>query len=130
MKMREIEKTPAAAMPRAAYVVQGSSTFVGVFGSGSAARCRIVTVLDNYVAVEVLTVPETKARFEQDAELGFVREVPPHVFGNHEAKALWRLQQLTQTRYMHKVATVPLAPEFEHEGRVIGFYPPWFGSAA
>ena len=128
--MREIEKTPAAPAPRAAYVVQGSSTFIGVFGSGTAARCRIVTVMDNYVAVEVLTVPQTKERFDADNELGFVHQVPLYIFENQEAKALWRLQQLTDTRYMQKVATVPLSPEFEHEGRVVGFYPPWHGSAA
>ena len=117
-------------MPRAAYVVQGSSTFIGIFGHGSETRCRIVTVLNNYVAVEVLTVPQTKARFEEDNELGFVRPVPAYVFQNHEGKALWRLRQFTEARYMQEVAAVPLAPGFESEGRVIGFHPFWHGSAA
>ena len=126
--MREIEKTPAAPMPRAAYVVEGSSTFIGVFGSGSAARCRVVSVMENYVSIEVMTVPQTKDRFHIDAELGLIKLVPSYVFGNHEAKALWRLQQLSDMRFMRETA----APQIivPDDCKVIDFRPSVFDSVA
>ncbi len=119
--MKEAQKTQNAALPRAAYLVEDSTTMIGVFGSGSAARCRIVTVMDNYVSIEVLTVPQTKDRFGQSADFGHVKEIPPYVFGNHEGKAAWRLQQLSEMRFMREIA----APEIivPDDCKVIRFRP-------
>ena len=79
---------------RAAYMVEGSGTFIGVFGHGPATRCRVVTVTETWVSIEVMTVPQTKERFEVDQQLGFVREIEDFVFTNMETKAFARMLEL------------------------------------
>ena len=109
-KKMETNKNPRIA--RAAYMVESSGTFIGIFGSGSAARCRIVTVLANYVAVEVLTVAETKERFKEDNEMGLVREIEDFVFTNMETKAFAQMLKLVDVAPLSgpDAKVIPLRP--------------------
>ncbi len=97
-------KNTSPYLVRRAYVIQGSPTFIGVFGSGLAARCRIVTIHDNYMSCEVLTVAACRERFATEYQMGRVREIEGHHFTNAETEASRKLLELFQVQYTMNLA--------------------------
>ncbi|MDJ1498914.1 hypothetical protein QNI19_38660 [Cytophagaceae bacterium DM2B3-1] len=118
-------KSNQSSLARRAYKVQGAHTFIGVFGSGSSACCRVVTILDNYVSYEVLTVSACKERFAIDNELGLIHEIKVYEFTNAETKATKKLMRLFQIQYSMNLLEPARVAEREKEtgARVIPLWP-------
>ena len=112
-------KSSSPYLVRRAWMVQGAHTFIGVFGSGTTARCRVVTVMDNYMSCEVLTVAECKERFAIDYQMGLVHEIEGHQFTNAETQASKKLLELYQVQYSMNLAEPGRVAEREQEEAVI-----------
>ncbi|MDJ1503506.1 hypothetical protein [Xanthocytophaga agilis] len=125
-------KSNQSSLARRAYKVQGAHTFIGVFGSGSSACCRVVTIMDNYISYEVLKVAECRERFAVDQELGLIHEIEVYEFTNAETKATKKLMQLFQIQYSMNLSEPARVAERQREegARIIPLWPQGIQPAA